>query len=247
MAKSYVGRMAASGGGDEPEAVATALYEATQMKFNPSAKKLCVLIGDAPPHGMGSNGDTYPNGDPNGNDWIALADEIHTMGVTCYTLVCDRAKDNHIFTLFMDTLAQKTNGRCILLSNAEKLPDFLINSTLEELEIESVVSQYLKNLSKEEKEKLTAEEISQLVGEHVKTNNIAVNTVDVFTVKSTGAELLKNAKCVDTSSRGVFGSSTSAAFASNTTGGFSFGSTTYQQPSQENITKVASNLFSFRK
>jgi hypothetical protein len=40
----------ASGGGDQPEAVYTALLEAVSMKWSKSAKRLVVLIGDAPPH-----------------------------------------------------------------------------------------------------------------------------------------------------------------------------------------------------
>ena len=40
----------AAGGDDEPEAVHRALLEAVNMKWNASAKRMIILVGDAPPH-----------------------------------------------------------------------------------------------------------------------------------------------------------------------------------------------------
>lgn len=46
--------LAAEGGGDEPEAVLDGLVEAAKLQWRPHADKLCFLIGDAPPHGVGT-------------------------------------------------------------------------------------------------------------------------------------------------------------------------------------------------
>lgn len=60
--KAYVDTMAAVGGGDGPEAVADALFEVLHMEWRPSAAKVCVLIADAPPHGLGEACDGFPQG-----------------------------------------------------------------------------------------------------------------------------------------------------------------------------------------
>ena len=58
----------AQGGGDGPECVADALYQVSQLSYRPNAAKVCILIADAPPHGLGESGDGFPNGSPNGHD-----------------------------------------------------------------------------------------------------------------------------------------------------------------------------------
>ena len=47
----------ASGGGDGPEAVTAALWDALNLDWRPTASKMIVLIADAPPHGIGEYGD----------------------------------------------------------------------------------------------------------------------------------------------------------------------------------------------
>jgi hypothetical protein len=47
----------ASGGGDGPEAVTAAMFEALNMDWREDASKMVVIIADAPPHGIGEYGD----------------------------------------------------------------------------------------------------------------------------------------------------------------------------------------------
>lgn len=47
----------ASGGGDGPEAITAAMYQALNMEWREYASKMVVLIADAPPHGIGEYGD----------------------------------------------------------------------------------------------------------------------------------------------------------------------------------------------
>ena len=53
----HLSTLDASGGGDGPEAVTAALAEALNMEWRQHASKMVVLIGDAPPHGIGEYGD----------------------------------------------------------------------------------------------------------------------------------------------------------------------------------------------
>ena len=34
----------------------------SKLSWREEATKICVFIADAPPHGMGANGDGFPNG-----------------------------------------------------------------------------------------------------------------------------------------------------------------------------------------
>lgn len=54
----------ASGGGDGPEAVTAAMKAAYDLEWRETASKMCVLIADAPPHGIGEYGDGFPQGSP---------------------------------------------------------------------------------------------------------------------------------------------------------------------------------------
>merc|ERR1719240_1053521 len=50
---SSLSQLSAQGGGDGPEAVAAALSETLHSSWREDATKVCVLIADAPPHGLG--------------------------------------------------------------------------------------------------------------------------------------------------------------------------------------------------
>lgn len=49
-------------GGDEPEAVADALEEVRHLDWRDGATKVCVLITDAPPHGLTGEVDYFRRG-----------------------------------------------------------------------------------------------------------------------------------------------------------------------------------------
>ena len=62
------------GGGDGPEAVSAALDRALKVKWRDDCNKVAVLVSDAPPHGIGSQGDFWPGGVPNGqNSFVFVA------------------------------------------------------------------------------------------------------------------------------------------------------------------------------
>ena len=57
-------QLQAIGGGDAPEAVWDGLAAAAHLDWRPNADHLCFLIGDSPPHGYMTAGDTWPEGCP---------------------------------------------------------------------------------------------------------------------------------------------------------------------------------------
>jgi hypothetical protein len=61
----------ANGGGDGPEAVTAALARALTMRWRSDCNRVAVLISDAPPHGIGSQGDYWPYGVPGGENSLS--------------------------------------------------------------------------------------------------------------------------------------------------------------------------------
>lgn len=61
---SVLGTLEADEGGDGPEAVADALQMGLLADWRNHAYKVAILITDAPPHGIGEDGDKFPDGCP---------------------------------------------------------------------------------------------------------------------------------------------------------------------------------------
>lgn len=84
--KQWLEQCSAQGGGDGPEAVADGLHAAIKLSWRPEATKICVLISDAPPHGLDPNGDGFPNGCPAGLDPLKIVREMAEKHITLYTV-----------------------------------------------------------------------------------------------------------------------------------------------------------------
>jgi len=134
-----LGSLTAQGGGDAPEALTCALYEAYSMSFRENSVRIVVLISDAPPHGLGELLDGFPDGCPCGLDPLVIARKmvkkniiLYTVGVeptlSCYTNGCS----------FYRALAEMTGGRYLSLGNALLLSDVIVGGSLEELELQTI-------------------------------------------------------------------------------------------------------------
>ncbi len=66
-AQKNIQRLQANGGGDAPEAVPDGITAACcELAWWKHSRRLIILVGDAPPHGMGMGGDAFPHGCPCG-------------------------------------------------------------------------------------------------------------------------------------------------------------------------------------
>ncbi|HZS76540.1 MAG TPA: vWA domain-containing protein [Ktedonobacteraceae bacterium] len=89
-AQKNIRGLAADGGGDMPEAVFDGIVAAiNELEWRRHARRLLVLVGDAPPHGVGAQGDHFGNGCPCGETIESVtrrAEEkcitIHALGLT---------------------------------------------------------------------------------------------------------------------------------------------------------------------
>ena len=159
----------ATGGGDGPEAVEAGMAEVLQYDWNPNATKMCVLIADAPPHGLGENGDFFPEGAPTGVDPIMLANEFATKGIAVYAIACEPtlSRAYGYASAFFADLANRTNGRCVALTKADTIKELIVGGALEEVAVDSLMGKFkdLETKVRSEKPDATEAEIEDAVHE----------------------------------------------------------------------------------
>src|SRR5690242_7915138 len=86
-AQAAINGLKADGGGDTPEAVLDGVLAACRdLKWRPHARRLAVLVGDAPPHGVGCGGDGFPRGCPCGETIDSVTAAAEEARVTLYAL-----------------------------------------------------------------------------------------------------------------------------------------------------------------
>jgi hypothetical protein len=128
-----VNAQSANGGGDTPEAVTAAMYEAACLDWRDDAAKLVVFMADAGPHGLGEGG-SFPEGDPDGKDPLVLAREMQGMGICVYSLVSGgTVRTRHFFA----ALAAMTGAQSIDLANVALLGDAILGGAREGLDMEA--------------------------------------------------------------------------------------------------------------
>lgn len=147
--ESYLSGVSAKGGGDGPEAVEAGLAATLDMDWREDAVKMCFLIGDAPPHGLGEVEDAFPNGVPEADPFVVL-DKMAARGITIYAVGCEDVLSTayHHGTDFWIAAAEKTGGRAIALRLAGMLDAVLLGGIMEEMDLQ-LVRPYVKTWAKE--------------------------------------------------------------------------------------------------
>jgi hypothetical protein len=85
--RAVIDRLTPEGGGDGPEAVLDGVLAACrELQWRPHARRLAVLVGDAPPHGVGGRGDGFPRGCPCGETIESVTAAAEEARVTLYAL-----------------------------------------------------------------------------------------------------------------------------------------------------------------
>ncbi|MCK5151760.1 MAG: VWA domain-containing protein [Candidatus Thorarchaeota archaeon] len=141
-----VKKMQASGGGDGPEAVSTAMNVANRMEFLRDAAKVVVLVADAPPHGVES-GDRWPDGTPDGADWKKESKVAYDKGIVyhpvgCYPEIAGYQKAVETF----QKIAKDTEGIFFPLTKAEELVKLITGIATEEIDKIAIQAEILKEL-----------------------------------------------------------------------------------------------------
>ena len=173
----------AQGGGDEPECVAEALHAALKLNWREDATKICILISDAPPHGINCPGDSFPNGSPNGIDPVESVIKLAEKSITLYSVGCEPGLVP--YRDFFSSLAYRTGGQYVPLRNANLLAKVIIGGAVEEICLERLMSEVEDEVLKKKQEgvvdeKLLAEAVeTRLNFKGAKTNQILLNNSNI--------------------------------------------------------------------
>jgi len=155
--KTSIDQWRASGGGDKPEAIASGIHAATKLSWRSDATKMLVLCADAPPHGVGCPGDSYPNGSPLGLDPLQLTETLVKKEVIIYTVGVNNP-DRYTVS-FLCTLSKMSGGRYLPLADASSLPTILLGGAEEEIELKKF-------------EKMMDEEEANVINEAMKKGEV---------------------------------------------------------------------------
>jgi len=112
-------------GGDGPEAVECALYEAVNFNWSSSAPKVVVLVGDKPPHGVIDSFRACSRM----RDYRKEVEALKNKGVRIYPILCNKIQETEGSFRWM---AQETGGEFIYLHEISNLSDLLIGICLKE-------------------------------------------------------------------------------------------------------------------
>lgn len=145
--KKWLDACSAQGGGDTPEAVADALHDVLKLSWRENATKICVLISDAPPHGLSPNGDNFPEGCPAGLDPMVTVRELAQKGVTLYSVGCEPAINQ--YRDFFMALVYITGGQYVPLAGSKMLTQVIIGGAQEEISLEKWMAEVDEEIKKE--------------------------------------------------------------------------------------------------
>lgn len=157
--QNFLRHLGAIGGGDGPEAVATALNDATNdspnhMGWYPSSKgahQILVHITDAPPHGI-EKGDTKSpikdaaTGGPFGKNILKTNSLLKTNGFTYFVVSCGEMGKAYDLAVPFYRRATSGNGYMLPLSRADLLPKAITALALESLALNTALEDMIKVL-----------------------------------------------------------------------------------------------------
>ncbi|CAF1496034.1 unnamed protein product, partial [Rotaria sordida] len=197
--KQWLEQCQAQGGGDTPEAVADALHDVLTLSWRPEATKICILISDAPPHGLNSYDDTFPNGCPLGFDPIKIVREMAEKHITLYTVGVEPSilpyRD------FFMSLAYSTGGQYIPLVDATLLAQVIIGGVREEISLDRLMQDAQQDIANEikqaEQDGINEREMTMRINHILTSKNKRVKQMhNTFGVTSNLVEEYYS-KCVD--------------------------------------------------
>jgi len=135
-AKRNVSKFSAAGGADYPEAMCCAMKAAADMKWNRDSHQIVITIADAPPHGLITRHDDFPDGCECGQDSLRIAHTMRQNGIVIYTVDC--GSTDAVRQTFFHALARITGGYAMDLQDAKLLPKVVLGACMEETALDKM-------------------------------------------------------------------------------------------------------------
>ena len=175
--KANLLELSAQGGGDEPEAVVDGLYDACKLEYRPGATKICILIADAPPHGLITFGDHFPEGCPCQLDPMVVCRQMVEKGIILYCIGCEPSLSP--YKEFFMALCFLTGGQYCPLSDASVLSQVVVGGVAEEISLERIMGDVRAELASERCQAMSEEEQAKFVQEQLQTRGVKVKQLQV--------------------------------------------------------------------
>jgi hypothetical protein len=124
-------RAGAQGNTDAAEAVLDGLVAASELVWRESALRVLVLVGDAPPHGCGAEGDAWPDrfpNDPSGYTLDTMSSSLERHGIALFALAMVPSSIPAYDRITVDafsSLARATGGMQRVATEAQGAMDVL--------------------------------------------------------------------------------------------------------------------------
>ncbi|CAF1291734.1 unnamed protein product [Adineta ricciae] len=179
--KGWLEQCSAQGGGDGPEAVADALHEAFSLPWRSDAAKICILISDAPPHGLVAAGDGFPSGCPAGHDSLNIARKMVEKNITLYTVGVEPPIVP--YREFFMAIAHITGGQYVPMADANKLAQMIIGGVREEISLDRVMNSSKRDI---------AREVHKAARDGVDDNEAAKRLQKIFSEKNVVVNRMRN-------------------------------------------------------
>jgi len=181
--KEYVDTMKAAGGNDGPESVACALQCVMNLDYRKESTKICILIADAPPHGLEPSGDNFPNGCPCGVDPIQTVKQMAEKGIIIYSVGCEPALGNFTYARdFMKAVAELTGGKHCPLSGSDLLSKVIIAGTEEEIAMNKLMDQVVQETAASGGDASKDEAIAEKIAEKLKEKGVKTKQLEVESI-----------------------------------------------------------------
>lgn len=97
-----------AGGGDGPESVFDGLVAGCKLSWRKHSRHIAILVGDAPPHGVGAPGDGFPKGCPCGENPRTVTSQLEGQSITLYAIPLTKDAKK-----YFEELAKLTGGKVI--------------------------------------------------------------------------------------------------------------------------------------
>lgn len=141
-AQQTIESLKADEGGDLPEAVLDGIMAACrELAWRPHALRLLILVGDAPPHGIGATGDSFAAGCPCGETIASVTRQAEEGRITIHAL----GLTPHVTDSFKE-LSALTGGRFFASQEVQKAIEHiaeLLKMEFAELELDrQILAQY---------------------------------------------------------------------------------------------------------
>merc|ERR1719461_1682344 len=212
--------VSASGGGDCPECLTSALYDCqNNLSWREQSIKVIIVITDAPPHGLETNvNDGFPDGDPDTfNNEEGDSESASTLNVidivqsirdklkaAIYSVACepDLSCNSDFAQDFMRYMSEYTKGKFMPLSSAKLLPEVIVGSVKQQINLNHLknnLEEEIKKIKTEHGEDISQDKLNKIIMQKwkdagVKKKEISIGTLYRKERSRENIELLMNAQ-----------------------------------------------------